>query len=162
MTITGEILSTWRDPAEPVRRLLAGGVREDRALAILMGAAVLIFVARAPAIARAAELDMSVPLQARLGTSLFALLFLLPLIAYALAGVLHLVLRAFGARGGAHGARIALFWALLAIAPAMLLQGLAEGLVGPGLVVTLSGVAVFAAFLWFLIRGLAVAYGDAS
>lgn len=159
MTIAAEILSTWRDPAAPVRRLLATGPREDRALAILMGAGALMFVARAPSLARAAELDPAVPLDARLGVSLFAMLFLLPLIAYGLATLIHLLLRAFGARGTAHGARVALFWALLAVAPAMLLHGLAEGLLGQTVAVRLAGLAVFGAFLWFVVRGLGAAYG---
>lgn len=158
MTITGEILATWRDPGAPIRRFLAGGVREDRALAMLMGAGILLFIARTPGLARAAAMDTSVPLQARLGTAFFALMFLMPLLAYALAAILHLGLRMFGAHGPAHGARLVLFWSLLAIAPAVLVQGLAEGMLGAGPVTQVLGLAIFAAFLWFLARGLAAAY----
>lgn len=162
MSLTAEMFTTWRDPAAPVRRRLAEGVREDRALALLMAAGGLMFLARAPALARAAALDPSVPLDARLGITFFALQFLLPLAAYGLAALLHLALRACGARGPAHGARLALFWALLAIAPAMLVQGLAEGLLGPVAAVRLFGLVVFAAFLWFLARGLGAAYRRAT
>ncbi|WP_284163208.1 YIP1 family protein [Frigidibacter sp. SD6-1] len=162
MTVTAEILATWRDPAGPVGRLVATGPREDRSLAILMAAAVLMFVARAPSLARAAQIDPSAPLDARLGITLFAMLFILPLLAYGLALILHLVLRAIGRKGSASGARIALFWSLLALSPALLLQGLAEGMVGQTGAVRVLGLLVFAAFLWFLARGLATAYPRAE
>jgi hypothetical protein len=158
MSLTAEMLTTWRDPAAPVRRRLTDGVREDRALALVLGAGFLMFLARAPALARAAALDPSVPLDARLGITFFTMLFVLPLIAYGLAALLHIALRACGATGSAHGARLALFWALFAAAPAMLVQGLAEGLLGPTPAVRLFGLGVFAAFLWFLARGLGAAY----
>ncbi|MCY1125501.1 YIP1 family protein [Frigidibacter sp. RF13] len=162
MTVTAEILATWRDPAGPVGRLVATGPREDRSLAILMAAAVLMFVARAPSVARAAHLDPSAPLDARLGITLFAMLFLLPLLAYGLALALHLCLRALGRQGAASGARIALFWSFLALSPALLLQGLAEGMLGQTGAVRALGLLVFAAFLWFLLRGLAAAYPRAD
>ncbi len=157
MSLVADIAATWRDPGGMVGRWLATGVREDRALAMIMGAGLVTFLARIPVALRAALLDPAVPLAARLGTSLFVCLFLMPLIAYALALVLHLLA---GGRGqGAYGARLALFWALLAIAPAMLLQGLAEGFLGQVLAVKLTGLAVFLVFLWFVLAGLRAAYG---
>jgi len=158
MTVTAEILATYRDPAGPVRKMLAEGPREDRALIILTAAAVLLFVARTPSLVRQARLDPAVPLDARLGITLFVMLFMLPLLAYGLAYLVHLALRALGAAGRPYGARIALFWALLAIAPAMLVQGLAEGFAGPVAPVRWLGLAVFAVFLWFVGRGLSAAY----
>ena len=158
MTVAAEILATYRDPSAPMRRMLAEGPREDRALIILTPAAVLLFVARTPFLARAAALDPSVPLDARLGITLFVMLFMLPLLAYGLAYLIHLILRAFGATGAAYGARLALFWGLLAIAPAMLVQGLLEGLIGPTAAVRGFGVAVFVLFLWFVGRGLSAGY----
>ncbi|MCC6941637.1 MAG: hypothetical protein IT551_08525 [Novosphingobium sp.] len=158
MSVGAEILASYRDPAGPVGRLIAAGPREDRALAMLMAAAVLQFVARAPALARAAHLDPSVPLDARLGISLFAMLFMLPLLAYGLAMIAHLFMRMLGRTGAAAGARVALFWALLAIAPVSLLHGLIEGLAGPVPLVRFLGAVVFAGFLWFWGRGMAVAY----
>ena len=52
-------------------------------------------------------------------------------------------------------ARIALFWALLAVTPLMLLQGLVAAFAGPGAAPDVTGVAVFAVFLWFWLAGLA-------
>lgn len=130
--------------------MLDEGVNEGRALAILMGACAMIFVAQCPRLARAAHLDPSVPLDARMGVTLFALLFMAPLVFYGVAAISHLVARAFGGRGTWYGARLALFWALICAVPAMLLHGLVAGLIGPGVPATVVGIAVAAAFavLW--------------
>lgn len=162
MSLTGEIVATYRRPDGPIGRLLAGGPREDRALVILMGASAMFFIARAPAMVRDAAADPSVPLEARLGISLFALLFIVPLLAYGLAGLLHLV---FGRRrrpGQAWRARTVLFWSLLAISPAMLIQGLIDGFGLSPLLSLCTGLVVFALFLWFVCRGMGTAYGEGA
>lgn len=148
MTVTGEILTTWRRPRDLLRGKLAEGPREDRALAVLMGACSLIFVAQWPALSRAATLDPSVPLDARIGGALMATVFILPIALYALAAISHLVAKAFGGKGSHSGARLALFWALLCTTPLMLLNGLVAGFLGQGLQATLVGVIVLLAFLW--------------
>lgn len=155
MTITADILATWRGPRAVVRGKLATGPREDRALATLIGACLLIFVAELPGLARAAHLDPSVPLDARIGGALLATLFVLPLLFYALAWVSHLVLWLLGRPGSAYGARVALFWALLAVGPVLLVQGLLAGLLGPGWVSSLTGFAVLLGFVAIWRAGLA-------
>jgi hypothetical protein len=154
MSVTRAILRTWRDPRGAMRAHLAQGVREDRAMAVLMGACLLIFIAQWPAAARAAHLDPAVPLQARLGGALMGTLFIVPLLAYAIAGASHLVARIMGGRGTWFGARMALFWSLLSVAPLMLVQGLIAGLVGQGPVATATGLAVAAAFLFLWLSAL--------
>lgn len=156
MTVVADILATWRSPRAVLRDKLASPPREDRALAVLAGACLLIFVAELPGLARAAHLDPSVPLEARIGGALLATLFVLPLVLYALAGASHLVLRLLGRAGSAYGSRVALFWSLLCIGPMMLVQGLLAGLVGPGWVSGLSGFAVLLAFVALWRAGLAV------
>lgn len=159
MSVVGEILATWRDPAGPVGRLLSAGPREDRSLVILIAAAVLMFVARTPDLARRAALNPEVPLQAQMGITLFVMLFLIPVLAYAVAMISHWVMRALGRHGAAYGARVALFWAMLAVVPGLLLHGLLSGLKGGETVGTqIVGLVVFAAFLWFWGRGLQLAY----
>jgi hypothetical protein len=148
MTVTGDMLATWRRPRQILRAKLAGGVRDDRALAVLMGACMLIFIAQWPRLSREAHLDPSVPLDARIGGALMATIFLLPIVLYALAAVSHLVARLFGGRGSHFGARLALFWALLCTAPLMLFQGLVAGFLGPGPQLLLVGGIVALAFLW--------------
>lgn len=159
MPVTQDILRAWRAPRAVIREKLGQGVREDRALAVLMGACGLMFVAQWPRLSREAHLgrlaaeaqgtppDQVPGLDALLGINLFALLFMAPLLFYALAGLSHGVARALGGRGSAFAARLALFWALLAVAPAMLFQGLLAGFAGPGPALTAVGALVGLAFL---------------
>jgi hypothetical protein len=155
MTVTADILATWRHPREVMRAKLAGTPREDRALATLIGGCVLIFIAELPGLARAAHLDPSVPLDARIGGALLATLFLLPLIFYALAGISHLVMRLLRRAGSPYGARVALFWSVLSVGPWMLVQGLVAGLAGPGWLSSLTGFGVLVGFVAIWRAGLA-------
>lgn len=135
-----------------MRGLLAMGQREDRALAYLMGACVLTFVAQLPRLAREAhvtgqELDML------MGGSLLAWLFIAPLVFYVLAAVARLIGRVLGGKGTGFGARLALFWAFLAASPLVLLHGLTAGLVGAGPALQLVGLVWCAVFFWFWTAG---------
>ena len=159
MAVTSDIVALWRKPRSTFRAKLAEGVREDRAIAVLLAACGLSFVAQWPALARAAHLHPDVPLEARMAGALLGTVFLLPLLAYALAGVSHLLARAFGGRGSFYGARLALFWALLAAAPGALFYGLIAGLLGNGAGAPLAGVLVFAGFLWLWLSMLVEAEG---
>ena len=152
MGLIPALLSTWRAPGQAVRR--AAGMSDPAILALLIGAMAVYFVAQWPGHARAAVLDPSVPLQARLGGALLATLFLMPLLVIALAGVVALVASVVGLALDGRHSRLALVWALAAVAPAMLLGGLVNGLVGPGPGLTLVHVLAGAAFLWFWGSGL--------
>jgi hypothetical protein len=152
--VSTDIVRTYRAPRRVFREKLANGTREDRALATLMGACFLIFVSRWPVAAREAFLDPSVPLEARIGSYLQGIMFLWPLLAYAIAGMSHLLARLFGGSGTWFGARLALFWALLAASPLWLLNGLVEGLIGPGPALSLVGAIAFGSFLVFWGAGL--------
>lgn len=154
MAITTDILASYRHPRAVIRAKLAAGVREDRALAALFGACGLIFVAQWPGLARAAYIDPSIPLEARLTGALLGAVFLLPLFAYALAAFSHLLARGFGGKGTFFAARLALFWSLLAISPLMLLQGLVAGFVGAGAAFTALGLGVLAAFVYLWVNAM--------
>lgn len=151
MSVTTDILSTWRHPRAVFRRWLGTTPREDRALAVLIAACLLIFVARWPALSREAALaegQADAPgLQALMGINLFALVFVAPVLFYALAGLSHLIARALGGQGRGFSSRMALFWALLATAPLMLLQGLAAGFLGAGPALTGLGALIGIGFL---------------
>ncbi len=142
-----EIVGFWRAPRRAIAARLAGGPREDQALAMVLGASALIFLAQMPGLARDAVLDPSIPLDARLGGALLASMFLLPLLLYLIAGASHLLLRAFGATSSGFGTRLALFWSLLAVTPLMLVQGLLVGLFGHAGWMTPLGAMVLAGFL---------------
>jgi len=153
MALTRDILATYRGPGRVVRRLLDMGQRDDRALMFLMLACGIVFVAQLPRLSREAELTGQ-ELNMLLGASLMAWLAIAPLLLYILAGLSYLVMRLFGAKGGAFGARLALFWALLAASPLMLLNGLVAGLIGPGPQLQAVGLIWLVIFLWFWLSGL--------
>ncbi len=147
MGIAADMLISWRHPRQVIRRRLAEGVREDRALIYLMAGCALIFVAQWPRLTGLALADPSTPLNARLGGALMAWLFIMPLVLYAVAAVSHLLARALGGRGSWFSARLALFWALLAAAPAWLANGLVVGLGLPWGVQSVFGVVALGGFV---------------
>jgi hypothetical protein len=147
--ITRDIARTYRAPRQVLREKLAAGPREERALATLMGACFLVFVSQWPALSRQAWLDPEVPLDARLGGALMGWLFIAPMAAYVMAAATHVAARLIGGRGSWFGARLALFWALLAASPLWLLNGLVAGFIGPGPALNLVGLAAVTAFLVF-------------
>lgn len=152
MGLLPRILSTWRAPGAAVRGM--AGLGEPSILALLLGTMAVYFVAQWPVHARAATLDPAIPLDARLGGALMATLFMMPLVIMAVAWLSSLVLRAAGRPIQGRLARLALVWALVAVAPAMLLAGLVQGFVGPGPGLTLVHALVGAAFLIFWFSGL--------
>lgn len=153
MSVTRDIAATYRGPGRVLPRLLAGGPREDRALAYLMAACVLMFIGQLPKLARQAYLTGE-DLNMLMGGALLGLVFIAPLLFYGLAWLSHAVARLLGGKGTFWSARMALFWALLAASPLILLHGLVAGFIGPGPQLNIVGLAWFAAFLWFWGSGL--------
>ena len=153
MPVTRDIVATYRGPGRVIRRLLSMGLREDRALAILMAGCGLMFIAQLPRLAREAHLTEQA-LNPLLGGALMAWGFIAPLALYVIALLSHWISRAFRGRGTAYGARLALFWAFLAASPLILLHGLVAGFIGPGPGLTLVGAAWFGAFFAFWLLGL--------
>ena len=147
MGITADIFKSWRHPRQVMARRLAEGRREDRALIFLMAGCLLIFVAQWPRLQRLAIEDPATSLEIRLGGALLGWLFIMPLVLYALAGLSHLIARALGGQGNWFGARLALFWAVLAAAPAWLINGLVIGLGVGNPVQGVVGVVALAGFL---------------
>jgi hypothetical protein len=139
-----------------VSGLLALGQREDRALAYLMAGCIVVFIAQLPRLAREAHISGE-DLDMLMGATLMAWIFIAPLVLYCVAGLSHLVAKLFKGRGTPYGARLALFWALLASSPLMLLNGLVAGFVGPGVELQAVGFLWFAFFLWFWLSGLIAA-----
>lgn len=152
MSVTRNIVATYRGPAPVLRNLLSLGQREDRALAYAMGACALIFVAQLPRLAREAHIT-GAELNMLLGATLMAWIFIAPLLLYILAAGARLIGRVFGGRGSMYGARLALFWALLASTPLILLHGLVAGFIGAGLQLQIVGLVWFLCFGWFWIGG---------
>lgn len=146
------ILASWRRPGTVVRGL--SPMSEGALLAILMAAMVIFLIAQAPGHARAAVNDPSVPLGGRMAGAVMAVIFLWPLIAYALAALAGFVAGLFGWRIAPADSRLALFWALFAAAPAVLLSGLVQGLIGPGTALTVTGMIALLGILFIWGAGL--------
>ena len=157
--IAPRVLASWRRPGRVVRGL--SPMSEGAMLAVLMGAMLVFLIAQAPGHARAAHLDPSVPLEARLGGALLAVMFMMPLLAYALAELVAMLSRLTPWRISSADSRLALFWALLAVAPAMLLSGLTEGFAGPGAALTLTRAVAGLGFLVIWGAGLRALAGKA-
>jgi hypothetical protein len=153
MPVTSDITATYRGPGRVMKRLLEMGQREDRALAFLMAFCVIMFFAQLPRLSREAHLTGQ-DLNMMLGGTLLAWIFIAPLLLYALAGLTHLIAKAIGGQGSWYGARLALFWSLLASTPLLLLHGLVAGFMGPGLELQIVGVLWLVVFGWFWISSL--------
>tara|TARA_R110002020_G_scaffold263099_2_gene477509 strand:+ start:405 stop:887 length:483 start_codon:yes stop_codon:yes gene_type:complete len=160
MAATSDILATYRGPGRVLQRLLGQGPREDRALIYLMIGCLMVFVAQTPRLARQSFVTGE-DLGMLMGATLLAWMFIAPLIFYMLAALSQGIARLFGARISAYAARMALFWALLASSPIILLWGMTAGFVGPGIEMTGIGILWVAVFLWFWIGGLLGARGTA-
>lgn len=160
MGLTADIVESWRAPRRVIRRHLDGGAGEGRALVFLMLAMALCFLAQWPRLAREAHFDPQIPLEARLAGAFFGWLCLAPLALYGLAGLSRIVARALGSGLSWAGARLALFWALLAASPLALLQGLVTGLAGPGTAAAAAGLLFLGILLVLWFAGLAEAGRD--
>lgn len=154
MAITRDIARTFRAPGAVLDDLARRDRREGRLLFYLMLGCALAFVAQWPRLARQAQLDPEVPFEGLMTGALFGMLFVVPLVAYALSGLIGLALRVTRRRAEGFDLRLALFWSFLAVSPLMLLQGLVEGIIGAGLQASLLGLVVFAVFVIFVVSGL--------
>jgi hypothetical protein len=156
MAATRDIVATYRGPGRVMRQILARETREDRALIYLMLGCLIVFVAQTPRLAREA-FETGQELNALLGATLMAWIFIMPLVLYCLAGLTGWIARLMGSKITSYGARMALFWALLATSPLMLLWGLTAGFIGPGTQLTALGGLWLAAFVWFWVGGFRAA-----
>jgi len=126
-----------------------------------MVACLIFFVAQTPRLAREAHVN-GTELDMLLGATLLAWLFIAPLIFYMLAAGTQIILKVMRGRPSGYSTRLALFWALLASSPLVLLHGLTAGFVGEGIELRIVGLVWLCVFLWFWISGLLVAYRTRS
>ena len=82
MSVTQDIVATYRGPRKVVRKLLAPGRREDLALLFVLFGSIILFIANAPYQSREAHFDDTVPLQARLYWSAMFWIFIVPFAMY--------------------------------------------------------------------------------
>lgn len=155
MPVTNDIARTWRRPRAVMRDLLDQGRREDRAIMYLMVSCFLIFVSQWPRLRRVAEgfepspFPPDVNFEGMMTYTFFGSVIILPLMMYGIAALSHLLAKVFGGQGSWFGARLALFWTLLATTPMFLFYGLVRGLIGPG--TQAVGVGVIGAIAFMVI-----------
>lgn len=146
MAAVDDILRSYRAPRVVMRAHLARTPSEPRVLTFLMAALVVIFVAQWPRLSRLAFEQPDLPLTGLMVGTGIALVATIPAF-YLLAAVARLVAKVFGGTGSWYGARLALFWAMLAVSPLMLLQGLVAGFIGQGAQLVLVSGLTFVAFV---------------
>ena len=149
MSVVSDIVRTYRAPREVQARRMSGAPREDRALAVLMGACVLIFIAQWPRLSREAFLDDTVAVDGLMAGALFGWIIVAPLFFYILALLMHWGLVVFRRASTGYMSRIALFWALLAASPMWLLSGLMNGFLGETQASSMVAILALGSFLVF-------------
>ena len=149
MAVTRDIVDAHLRPRQVMARLLRMGQREDRVLAMLMGGCIILFVSQWPYRARQAHLAGET-LTDYIQHDAVGLIFVLPLLAYGVAALLRLISRIFGAKADYYSARLAMFWALLASSPALILAGMVKGFIGLGAANSIVGALWLLVFLWVL------------
>lgn len=147
MTVTTDMVATWRRPRGILRQHLGRGQSEPFAFSLLLVFLALAFIGQWPVAAREAFLANEPSALPRIMARALAVLATIPFW-YLLAALSRLVARALGGQGTWYGARIALFWALATVGPLMLLQGMVAGMIGPGPALSAVTLVVGAAFLW--------------
>jgi hypothetical protein len=123
MALTSDIVESWQRPRAVVRRLRRAGKSEPFVFTLLFVFLLLAFVANAPYQARQSALHPDQVLIPTLFATALGLLATIPFF-YLLAALGHLVARLMGGNGGYYDGRLALFWALTATTPAVLVYGL--------------------------------------
>lgn len=163
MSVSSDMIAMWHKPMTVLRRQFAAGEHEGRALALLLGGCLLVFIGRLPILQRGAIMAGADGDFLRDATYAFAgLMMMAPILFYGIAALAGVIARLFGQRASGYGARLAMFWAYLAAAPAGLLYGLSLGFVGPSIAVSIVGMIWLLAFLIFWTLGLRVAGQEAS
>jgi hypothetical protein len=130
-----------------MRRHLQRAPSEPFAFSLLVTFLALIFVSLWPIMSRQTVLQPQVPMVQRMVAAGLGLLASIPAW-YLLAAISHWIFKTLGGKGTHLGARLALFAALVSIAPGMLLHGLVAGMIGPGAQSDLVGAIVGIGFLW--------------
>ena len=180
MSVSTDIFRAWLHPRRVMARRFAQGPDERIAFVYLAVATLLGFVAQLPGLVRlsrqsdpafeaqitseAQRVGVAIPtdmtdakFEALFSGALMGWIFIVPLALYIVAFLTHQVARLAGGRGTGLRARIALFWSMLAITPAMLLLGLTSGFVGPGPAQAIVGTVTLCAFIWIWLNSLYVA-----
>lgn len=164
MSVIGEIAQSWIRPRAVMRRQLQAGHREARLFGFLAIACLINLFGQVPRIYGLSVADPTIGLDARFSAAAFGWLFVAPLFFYLLAGIARLGARLLGGHGSATGARLALFWSLLAVAPVWFVLNLLSVFNEARVIYYLFGVVALFGFvtIWFLSLYESEVTGEAS
>ncbi len=168
MAVTTNILRSYVAPRLVLRRLIASTSVDDRPEArgfiYLLVGFFLLFVGQIPDLMgigingfevsdEAFGEDGRPSVQQSLMITLFFTLTVWPIVFYLIGGLSHVIAKLVGGQGEAAHARLALFWAVLAVSPLFLLRGIGSVSQVPALVQTCNW-AIVLAFFWIWLMGL--------
>ncbi len=164
MSASGEIIRAYRGFGASMKRRLEEHPGEERLLIYLVIAILLFFVARIPNLLKvsAIQANEEISIAAIFVTNLVSSFFFAPLLLYAVAALSHLIAKVFGGTGTSYGARLALFWTLLVIAPLSLLSTIIQVAYPADWLTTLLLVGMFLLFTYVWGTCLSVAEGFKS
>jgi hypothetical protein len=155
MAAVDDIRRSYRAPRAVMREHLARLKSEPRAMTFLLAALIVIFIGQWPRLSRTAfEADQ--PMVGLVMATGLSLLAMVPVF-YGIAALTHLIAKLLGGEGSFYRCRLALFWALFAVSPLMLLQGLVAGFIGAGQQANVLGYFVGLVFVLIWGAGLRVA-----
>jgi len=147
MSLWRDIAQTYVAPGRVIRRLHSRPVPDRSLLVYLMAACAIAFIARLPGQVAQYHPTADAPVEAFFASALVAGLIFAPLLFYILALIGHAIARLAGGTGNGQGARLALFWPLLALQPFVILIEIIRNLAPDGLLLAGASGAVG---LWFL------------
>ncbi len=155
MSVVQDVLTFYYRPRLVARKRLAETAGEGHALLYLMLACLLFFVAQIPEIVRLDLLTESQnPFNGIAAGRLVGAVAFAPLMFYLVSVFAALAFRAADRTLGWLDSRIALFWALLVISPAMLVLGMLRGLTQSGGIIIPASALVGVLFVFFWAVGL--------
>jgi len=143
MALLADMAETYVAPARVMRRLLAAQPAERILLGLLMGAILVAFVVRLPGQVAQYQPTQAAPVEGFVAATMVGALIFAPLFMYSLAFLSHLIAKSLGGRGSFYGARLALFWALFALQPVLILTTFATSYLPLTPVISLIAAAVF-------------------
>lgn len=150
--ITPRVLLSWVRPGRVVSGLR--GMTDASLVVVLLVAMLIFLIAQLPDHARAATLNPGVGLAPRIAGAAMAVMFLMPLVAYGVAQLVSILTLPTRWELTGKDSRLALFWALLAVAPAMLLSGLVAGLAGPSQALSATRAVAGIGFLFIWVSAI--------
>lgn len=147
MSLTADIVETWRRPRAVIRRHRDRGRSEPFVFTFLLVFLILAVASAAPWLARQAALEHT-PAAPRILAACYGAVLAAPVF-YLLAALGHLTARLMGGKGSFYDGRLALFWAGVASSPALLIFGLVRGMADGSPAIPFIGFLVFAIFIGF-------------